>query len=60
MTLCELIELLRRATNAEEIDKYRDEIIPDLLSKGERLSEDEQRRHLYKEKDPPENMGGFL
>lgn len=29
------------------MEKTRDEIIPDLLSKGEKLSEDDQRRLLY-------------
>ena len=46
MTLCELIELLRRATNAEEIDKYRDEIVS-LIPKTKIMVDFNQQNYAH-------------
>ncbi len=46
MTLCELIQLLRRATDVSEIDKYRDEIVA-LIPKAKIMVNFNQQNYAH-------------
>lgn len=46
MTLCDLIELLKRATDVKEIDKYRDEIMT-LIPKTKVMVDYNQQNYAH-------------